>query len=144
MKLTIVQALHRYLLNPPIAWLFRHGVVPPGYAMLETIGRRSGEARQTPVGDGLLGNTFWIVAEHGHQAAYVRNLTANPRVRVQLRRGLRAQWRTGTAEVATDDDPRERQRILAAHSFGARRNAFIVRALGTELLSIRIELDPAS
>jgi hypothetical protein len=65
MKLRLVLALHRYVLNPPIVWLFRLGVVPPGYAMLETIGRRSREARRTPVGDGLIGTTFWIVAEHG-------------------------------------------------------------------------------
>jgi len=140
-KLRFVQALHRYVLNPPIVWLFRLGVVPPGYAMLETIGRSSGEARQTPVGDGLIGDTFWIVAEHGTRANYVRNLQASPRVRVQLRNGLRTKWRTGTAAVLVDDDPRARQRILAAHSFGARRNAFIVRTLGTNLATVRIDLD---
>jgi deazaflavin-dependent oxidoreductase (nitroreductase family) len=75
-KLRVVRALQRYVFNPPIKLLFRLGVVPPGYALLETVGRRSGLPRQTPVGDGLIGDTFWIVAEHGLSAAYVRNLQA--------------------------------------------------------------------
>jgi len=56
------------------------GVAPPSRAILETTGRRSGVPRRTPVGNGLDGDTFWIVAEHGRRAAYVRNLPAEPRV----------------------------------------------------------------
>jgi deazaflavin-dependent oxidoreductase (nitroreductase family) len=115
--------------------------VPPGYAMLETIGRRSGQPRQTPIGDGLVGDTFWIVAEHGLDAAYVRNLQTNPRVRVQYRQGLRTVWRTGSAEAMPDDDPLERQRSLAGRSLNRRRNAFLVRKLGTKLMTVRIDLD---
>jgi deazaflavin-dependent oxidoreductase (nitroreductase family) len=140
-KLRLVRLLHKYVLNPPIVLLFRRGIVPPGYAMLETIGWRSGQLRQTPVGDGLVGDTFWIVAEHGLRAAYVRNLQTNPRVRVQYRRGLRTVWRSGGAEVMPGDDPRERQRALAGRSLSRRRNAFLVRALGTELVTVRIDLD---
>jgi F420H(2)-dependent quinone reductase len=51
-KLRLVGLLHNYVLNPPIVLLFRLGTVPPGYAMLETIGRRSGQLRRTPIGDG--------------------------------------------------------------------------------------------
>src|SRR5687767_1912261 len=108
-KLRLVRALQNHLFNPPIKLLFRLGLVPPGYALLETVGRRSGQPRQTPVGDGLIGDTFWIVAEHGLRAAYVRNLQSHPRVRVKLREGRRAVWRTGTAYVQPDDDPHERQ-----------------------------------
>lgn len=36
-------------------------------------------ARHTPVGNGLSGDTFWLVAVHGTQADYVRNLQAEPR-----------------------------------------------------------------
>jgi deazaflavin-dependent oxidoreductase (nitroreductase family) len=141
-KLRLTRFVHRYLLNPPVKWAFAAGIVPPGYAMLETIGRRSGQPRETPVGDGLIGDTFWIVAEHGHKAAYVRNIEANPRVRVRLRSGaLKTVWRSGTAEVLSDDDPRERQRQLAAGNFHARRNAFIVRAMSTELLTVKITFD---
>ena len=141
MKLRVVRLLHKYVLNPPIVWLFRLGIVPPGYAMLETTGRRSGQPRETPVGDGLVGDTFWIVAEHGLRAAYVLNLQANPRVRVRFRQGLRTVSRDGSAAVMPEDDPLERQRTLAGRNLGRRRNAFLVRALGTDLVTVRIDLD---
>jgi hypothetical protein len=64
-------------------------------ASLETTGRRSGLPRQTPVGNGLIGGTFWLVAAHGDQADYVRNIRANPSVRVKVR-GV---WRSGNVEV---------------------------------------------
>jgi deazaflavin-dependent oxidoreductase (nitroreductase family) len=140
-KLRVVRALQRCLFNPPIRLLLGLGVVPPGYALLETLGRRSGQPRQTPVGDGLVGETFWIVAEHGRGAAYVRNLEAHPQVRVRVRNGLRAVWRTGTGRVLDDDDPRERQRQLAEGSPSRRLNAFVVRTIGTQLITVRIDLD---
>jgi hypothetical protein len=43
----------------------RAGMVPPGYVLLETVGRKSGKRRITPVGNGLVGDTLWIVTEHG-------------------------------------------------------------------------------
>jgi deazaflavin-dependent oxidoreductase (nitroreductase family) len=141
MKRQIVHALQKYVLNPPIELLFALGIVPPGYALLETIGRKTGKARRTPVGDALVGRQFWIVAEHGMKAGYVRNITHNPRVRLKLRDGLRARWYTGTAHVLSDDDPRERQRWLAGEVTGSRANAAAVRLFGTELLTVRIDLD---
>lgn len=140
-KLAVVRALQRNALNPPIKLAFRLGLVPPGYALLETVGRRSGRPRRTPVGDGRLGASFWIVAEHGLRAAYVRNLQANPRVRILLRCGGRLVWRSGTAEVLTDDDPRARQRALARTSLNRRLNAWVVRMMGTDLLTVRVHLD---
>jgi deazaflavin-dependent oxidoreductase (nitroreductase family) len=141
LKLTLVRMLQRYLVNPPIKALFGLGLVPPGYALLETTGRRSGLNRRTPVGDGLVGNEFWIVAEHGLRASYVRNLQTDPRVRVLRRQGRRMVWRSGTAQVLPSDDPRARQRSLARGSLNRRLNAFVVRAMGTELITIRIDLD---
>lgn len=115
--------------------------MPPGYALLETIGRRSGQPRQTPVGDGRIGQTFWIVAEQGPRAAYVLNLAANPRVRLLVREGRRTVWLTGTAQVLYDDDPRARQRRLAETGLNRRLNAAMVRAMGTELTTVRIALE---
>lgn len=114
-------------------WAVRHGLAPGSYAILETTGRRSGLARRTPVGHVVEGDTVWIVAEHGHQAGYVRNIRSNPRVRIELRDG----WRDGTAHVLDDDDPRARLR-----SMGLRVNALVVRLMGTDLLSVRVDLDP--
>ena len=92
MKHQVVHALQKYVLNPPIKLLFAMGVGPPGYALLETIGRKTGKVRSTPVGDALVGRQFWIVAEHGMKAGYVRNIKENPRVRLKLREGFRARW----------------------------------------------------
>lgn len=105
-------------------------------ALLETIGRKSGQPRVTPVTNGLDGDVFWIVTEHGHSANYVRNLEANPRVRVKA--GPR--WRTGTARI-TDDDPRARLAQIVERNPRAKANAAIVRKDSTELLVIRIDLE---
>ena len=141
MKHQIVHALQKYVLNPPIKLLFATGVAPPGYALLETIGRKTGKARRTPVGDGRVGYQFWIVAEHGMNAGYVRNIAANPRVRLKLRHGILARWHTGKAQMLPDDDPRDRQRWLARHLVSSAANSAAVRLFGTELLTVRIDLD---
>jgi len=141
MKHRIIHLLQQYLLNPPIKLLFVLGVVPPGYALLETVGRKTGKPRRTPVGDGRVGGQFWIVAEHGMQAGYVRNIAQNPRVRVRVRQGIHSAWRTGTAHLLPDDDPRERQRWLARVRPGSASNAAVVRIMGTQLLTVRIDLD---
>src|SRR4051812_44892899 len=96
------------LLNPLMRRALEAGLVPRGVALLETTGRTSGQPRRVPVGDGLRGQQFWIVAEHGRHADYVRNIGREPRVRVKVRR----RWRTGTAHILPDDDPRERLRRL--------------------------------
>lgn len=131
-KRRAVTALQVRVFNPPIRALAARGLVP-GVAVLETTGRRSGQRRRTPVTNGLdrSTNTFWLVAEHGRRAAYVRNIEANPRVRVRVR----GRWRNGTGVVLPDDDPVARQRALP------RLHAAAVRAMGTELVVVRIDLD---
>jgi deazaflavin-dependent oxidoreductase (nitroreductase family) len=141
MKYRIVHALQKYLLNPPIKFLFAVGVAPPGYALLETVGRKTGKPRRTPVGDGRIGKQFWLVAEHGMKAGYVLNMERNPRVRLKVRDGLRSRWHMGTAHLLPDDDPRERQRWLATHLPSSAGNARAVRLFGTQLLTVRIDLD---
>lgn len=144
MKHRIVHFLQKYIFNPPIKILFALGIVPPGYALLETTGRKSGKPRRTPVGDGRVGGQFWIVAEHGRKAAYVQNIGANPRVRVKARDGLLARWYSGTAHVLSDDDPRQRQLWLAEQVRGSASNARAVRFFGTDLMTVRIDLDEPS
>ena len=117
------------------------GIAPPGYALLETIGRKTGKPRRTPVGDGCVGYQSWIVGEHGMKAGYVRNIAANPSVRLKLRHGILARWHTGTAQVLPDDDPRARQRWLAGQLPSTVANAAAVRLFGTDLLTVRIDLD---
>jgi deazaflavin-dependent oxidoreductase (nitroreductase family) len=140
MKHFIGHFLQKYLLNPPVKFLFTIGLVPPGRALLETTGRKTGKPRRTPVGSGLVDRQFWIVAKHGQKAGYVRNIASNPRVRLKLRDGFRARWYAGTAQLRSDDDPRERQRWLAKELPGSASNAAAVRLFGTELLTVRIDL----
>src|SRR5690242_7370576 len=113
MKHRIVHALQKYLLNPPIKLALAIGLPLPGYALLETKGRKTGKPRRTPVGNGRIGRQFWLVAEHGRKAGYVRNMEHDPHVRVKLREGLSYKWHTGIAHLLSNDDPRERQRWLA-------------------------------
>lgn len=134
-KFRAVTFVQKRLFNPLLRPLLEHAWVP-GYALLETIGRKSGLPRRNPVGDGLRGSTFWIVSEHGPRSSYVRNIEADPRVRVRVR----GRWRSGTAHLLPHDDPRERQRMLGTR-LGARINAASVRRLGTDLLTVRIDLD---
>ncbi|HEX4363193.1 MAG TPA: nitroreductase/quinone reductase family protein [Solirubrobacteraceae bacterium] len=132
-KRKLVTAMQVKLLNPPMRALAARGLAP-GVALLETTGRKSGEPRRTPVSNGLQRgtDTFWIVAEMGRKAAYVRNIEANPRVRIRVR----GRWRTGTAQLLEDDDPRARLRSIS------RLNAAGVKAMGAELLVLRVDLDP--
>jgi deazaflavin-dependent oxidoreductase (nitroreductase family) len=120
------------IFNPLVKAAAAAGLPLFGVAILETTGRRSGQVRRTPVGPAVEGDVAWIVAEHGRHAGYVRNIEANPRVRIRLGR----HWRSGTARVVPDDDPRARQRTMG------RVNASVVRAMGSDLLTVRIDLDP--
>ena len=141
MRHRIVHALQKYVLNPPIKLALAMGLPLPGYALLETKGRNTGKPRRTPVGDGRIGNQFWLVAEHGMKAGYVRNIERDLHVRLKLRQGLRYRWHTGNAHLLPNDDQRERQRWLATQLPSSAGNARAVRLLGTQLLSIRIDLD---
>ncbi|HEX2411293.1 MAG TPA: nitroreductase/quinone reductase family protein [Solirubrobacteraceae bacterium] len=122
------------LFNPLVKAATNAGLAVPGIAILETTGRKSGRPRRTPVGRSLDGDTCWIVAEHGRKAGYVRNIHADPSVRIKIGR----RWRTGTAHVVPDDDPRARQRAMPVV------NAAAVRLMGTDLLTVRVDLDRES
>jgi deazaflavin-dependent oxidoreductase (nitroreductase family) len=122
------------LVNPVVRAAARLGLPLPMVVILETRGRRSGKPRRIPVGKALEGDTLWVVAEHGLRSSYVRNIQADPRVRVRAGR----RWRTGTAHVLEGDDWRARQRQMPN-----RVNSAVVRAMGTEHVTVRVDLDPA-
>jgi deazaflavin-dependent oxidoreductase (nitroreductase family) len=124
-----VRLVQRYLLNPPAALAVRAGLVP-GYVLVETVGRRTGKRRRTVVGMRVEGTTGWVVAEHGRHAAYVRNIEANPEVRVCVSR----QWRPARARLVPDDDARAR-----LDTFGRPVHASNVRRFGTQLLTVRFD-----
>ena len=130
------------LVNRLVRLAFRFGLPDPGDALLETTGRRSGAARLTPVCEGLEDDTFWVLSERGRDADWVRDIEADARVRVKPRSRPASAWRSGTARVLEDDDPRERRRILARRDPWRRLCLRASGALATDPLTVRIDLDP--
>jgi deazaflavin-dependent oxidoreductase (nitroreductase family) len=124
---------HR-LLNPFVKAAARAGLPLPGLVILETTGRKTGRPRRTPVGKALDGDTLWVLAEH-RRGGYVRNIEANPRVRVRIGRT----WRDGTARVLLDDDVRERARRMPN-----RANTRVVLLMASEPVTVRVDLDAAA
>ena len=101
----------------------------PFQTLLETKGRNSGEPRRTPLDGSRVGDQFWFVSEFGDKSQYVKNIKADPQVRVRLK----GKWHSGTAHLVPDDDPHERLRSLPKF------NSFGVRTFGTNLLTIRVD-----
>lgn len=131
--------LEKYVLNPPLRMALHLGIAPGNFALLATIGRRTGILRLAPVGNGLDGDTFWLVAEHGRRCGYVQNLIARPRVRVKAD-GV---WRTGEAHLVPDDDGfARRRRIDSANGMSGRFDGWVFAKKATTPLTIRIDLDP--
>lgn len=126
-KRRIVTRVQRYLVNPPMRLV---GGYLPGQAVLETTGRHSGLPRRTPVGGRLDAGSFWLVSEHGTASQYIRNIEADPRVRLQVG----SAWRTGVAHLLPEDDVRARLRHLPT------LNSLLVRLVGTDLLTVRVDL----
>ena len=122
-KRRVVHTVQRRLVNPVGRQL--------PVTMLETIGRKSGEPRHTAIGGRVIDGAFWLVSEHGDHADFVRNIKANPAVRVRIN----GEWRSGTAHLVPGDDPVARLRQLP------QLNSAVVRVMGTDLLSVRVDLD---
>jgi deazaflavin-dependent oxidoreductase (nitroreductase family) len=123
LKRQVVHRVQRLVVNP----IGRQLPV----TMIETIGRKSGRPRLTAVGGKVVGNQFWMVSEHGEHSDYVRNMKVNPAVRVRIG----GKWRNGVANLLPDDDPVRRLGNLP------RLNSALVRMMGSDLLTIRVDLD---
>ncbi|WAU85614.1 nitroreductase/quinone reductase family protein [Streptomyces sp. Qhu-G9] len=123
LKFRIVTTVQRRIANPVSRLL-------PFQVLLETTGRKSGLPRRTPVGGRRVGQEFWIVSEYGEKSQYVRNIQADPKVRVRVK----GRWHHGTAHLLHEDDARTRLKSLP------RLNSTAVRAVGTNLLTVRVDL----
>ena len=84
-----------------------------------------------PIGNGLRGDTFWIVTEHGYHADYVRNIQPDPRVRVSARA-----LEVGDGVSSPRRGPYARLRALRRPL-----NDAMLLAVGTEQLVVRVDLD---
>src|SRR5215207_3310928 len=132
LKRSLSKPLTSKVVNRLVRPVLERGFMSRTHALLETKGRRSGLPRRVPVGNGLRGETFWIVSEHGYGSDYVKNIQADARVRVKVGR----RWRAGTAHLLPDDDVTERMRMLRRGV-----NDASVRLMGSQLMTIRIDLD---
>ena len=120
-------------LEPTDEAAVRTGLVR-GHVLIETFGRRTGKRRRNVVGMQFENTTGWVVAEQGRHAGYVRNIEANPSVRVCVR----GKWRTAVARIIAEDDAETR-----LDSFGRATHAANVRRFGTDLLTVRFDLESA-
>lgn len=107
----------------------------PGWAVIETVGQRSGNTRLTPVGGRLSGDTYWLVAIDGRKAQYVRNIESNPAVRVRVH----GRWRAGKAVLEPGDDSKRRMwRLNPINSL------FLWAYGGLDPFTMRIDLQPSA
>jgi deazaflavin-dependent oxidoreductase (nitroreductase family) len=123
------RALGRYLLNPAVRGLSRLGVRTAMATELETIGRKTGQARRVPVSAQFDNNGAWVISQHGTRSGWGRNIADNPNIR--MRQGN--QWRSGVATLRPDDDV-----VARGRKFG-RLGAKMVKALETTPVSVRID-----
>ena len=140
-KNRVIYPLQTRVINPIVMLAHNLGMPPPGDALLETTGRRTGRPLRTPVCDGMDGQTFWLVAQRGRRADWVQNIQAHPRVRIKVRTRSGVIWRAGTAHILDDDDPRERQRLIGQGNLARRLCVSASAAIGTDPLTVRIDLD---
>jgi deazaflavin-dependent oxidoreductase (nitroreductase family) len=125
-----VEAVRTYQRLTMPVWRPVAGLLP-GFGVVETTGRRTGRTYRIPVGGRVTGGAFWFVAGIGRRNNSVRNIEANPRVRV---RAL-GRWRTGTAHLLPDDDARRRRFWVSP------LNGLFLWIAGGEHLTVRVDLD---
>jgi deazaflavin-dependent oxidoreductase (nitroreductase family) len=103
----------------------------PGFGVIETKGRRTGLPRRTPVGGRLRGDTFWFVAGIGRRTYYMRNIEADPHVRVKAL----GKWHSGIAHLCPEDNANKRMFSVSPI------NGFFLLLAGGDHLSVRVDLD---
>jgi len=108
------------------------GIVP-GCAVIETTGRKTGLPRRTPVAARRKDDACWVVAGIGRKTHYVRNIEADPRVRVRTL----GRWHTGTAYLCPDDNATKRSLRMNPV------NGLFLWLAGGDQLTVRVDLDPA-
>ena len=119
--------LYWKLVNP----IFRVAAgVLPGLVVFESVGRRTGLPHRVPLGGRVENGSVWVVVGHASKNATLRNITADPNVRVRVG----GRWRHGLAAVVENDDARRRAiRVNALNG--------LFQAMSTsDQVSVRIDL----
>ncbi|MBJ8345461.1 nitroreductase family deazaflavin-dependent oxidoreductase [Antrihabitans sp. YC2-6] len=133
-KFKFERAVGRYVANPAVRALDRIGIQTSLATELETIGRKTGQARRVPVAASFDAAGAWVISQHGTRSGWGINIGANPQVRI--RQGDR--WRTGTAVFQHDDDVVARAQTFSSNPILGRLSAATFRALQSTPISVRI------
>jgi predicted dithiol-disulfide oxidoreductase (DUF899 family) len=75
------RSVERCVLNPQMRPRLALGLAPRAFNPLETTGRRSRKPRRTPAGNGVIGDTFWLVSSTAAAPATYATSKRTPRAR---------------------------------------------------------------
>jgi len=137
LRRAIQRYVEKYLFNPGMRTAIGLGCAPRIFALLETTGRRTGLTRRTPVTVATDGDVIWLVAEHGWGCGYVRNISAEPRVRLKIGR----YWHAGRAVLVPEDDAWRRRAAIDRHNgWLGRADGVFFKVLGSQPMTVRVDL----
>lgn len=111
--------------NTVTVWGIQLGIPRPPYtrnvgAVIETIGRRSGRRRRTPVGYLEEDGRLIVVVEDGARADWVRNAMARGG---SLRVHYRGRWRDGWLRMIEEDTEPYLRRMNRVHAYFVRQHS---------------------
>jgi hypothetical protein len=119
----------KYIGNPMLRAM--SGIVP-GYAVIEVVGRKTGQRHRVNVGGRRIGDTFWFLARA--DAQYIRNLEVLPEIRIRLR----GRWQRGIAKIRPEMD--SRTQLLRLNPI----NGFFLWLVGVDLLIVQVPIGSAT
>jgi deazaflavin-dependent oxidoreductase (nitroreductase family) len=108
---------------------------PAGFGVVTTTGRRTGKARRRCVRAIRRGNRAYMVSIGGTQAAWVKNIRANPSVRLRIRGGTLA------GVVRELQDPAERRQAMATYCGTVNRFDYAEYAMHRKGLPSRLKIE---
>lgn len=89
----------------------------PELLYLTTTGRRTGRSREIEIWFTHRAGRYYVIAEHGARAQWVRNLTADPAVQVRVG-GARFGARARVVETAAEPDLSATVQALSEGKYG--------------------------
>lgn len=127
----------RHVANPLMRGLTAVGVRVALMTDIETVGRKTGLARQVPVSAKFDATGAWIISQHGTRSGWGANIADDPAVRLRVEN----EWRSGTAVFVHDDDVVARARSFGNSPLLGRLVGAAFAALQTTPVSVRVTFD---
>ena len=117
------------------------GVIDPAFCYVTTTGRRTGRPHTIEIWFGRSGSTLYLLAGGRERADWVRNLVADPAVRVRVGDAGEAPAVARVLEAGTDEDAPARQLVLAKYQAPG---ATDLESWGRSALAVALYLAPPS